>query len=885
MAVEADQYGALSPSSRRALGYAVAAARHRTGDPDALVEPDDLLVGLLLSHPDEAGEARVVLSHFGLTARDVLAPDYPPLGADELRRQAARVSLDGPPPLSPEAERALPSANVDEVHLRHLLGGLLDAGSALTERLDERLAAAGAGLTQLADAYRRWLSDPGGASGAPAGQRLREMLEREMPRRAVDVPTYAADRVGGGDDLVGIRREVDAFAYLLASKAQKPPLAVGLFGDWGSGKSFFMRAVRDRVTAIEAQIAGRKQAEVPFWKHVRQIEFNAWEYVRGSLWASLLDHIFRELDGRHIDLVRTRQDQLAAAQDEAARRADAQAEERARLVAEVKRRAAAVAAAERAREEGRELIRAERSDRLAKQLGAAQRDVWGRESAALAGRDAADLAAALGEARAELRRGRGLLGAYWTARRVALATLAALAVPGIALAADALELSPVVSLLGGLSALVPAVTTLLRSAAGWTRERLDELEAVARDIEAELAERERALDVRVETAQARLDESAAELATAKSAEQAARDEAAALQGELEELTPGRVLGEFLQERSRSDDYRRHLGLLAHVREDLAHLEDLVRKNNDAGGEPAPGAPPNRIILYIDDLDRCSSEKVVEVLEAVHLLLAFELFVVVVAVDSRWLSFALTDELRALDGAPRGGRRATPQDYLEKIFQLPFWVQPLSTDGRRSLVHGLLEGTVRATDGDGGDGATPAPELSVGPREQELLTAMMSRRGADPRLEAHLLALTPDDLRFVESLAPLLGDTPRRVKRFVNVTQLLLALPPSLEQDAQLPPDRAVVAFLAAVNSGLPGLAPRLFDEVEPGSTRPLLDVVTTLVGVPADERARLSAWLLEQPDWSTLPLGRLDTRLGVVRRLSFHREPRLLAHAPPAEVV
>ncbi len=43
---------------------------------------------------------------------------------------------------------------------------------------------------------------------------------------------------------------------------------------------------------------------------------------------------------------------------------------------------------------------------------------------------------------------------------------------------------------------------------------------------------------------------------------------------------------------------------------------------------------NRIVLYIDDLDRCPPKRVVEVLQAVHLLLAFELFVVVVGVDAR-----------------------------------------------------------------------------------------------------------------------------------------------------------------------------------------------------------------------------------------------------------
>jgi hypothetical protein len=50
--------------------------------------------------------------------------------------------------------------------------------------------------------------------------------------------------------------------------------------------------------------------------------------------------------------------------------------------------------------------------------------------------------------------------------------------------------------------------------------------------------------------------------------------------------------------------------------------------------------------------------------------------------------------------------------------------------------------------------------------------MLSRRGGDPRRGAQQLTLTRDELTFIESLAPLLGETPRGVKRFVNVFQLL-----------------------------------------------------------------------------------------------------------------
>src|SRR5262245_63527213 len=89
------------------------------------------------------------------------------------------------------------------------------------------------------------------------------------------------------------------------------------------------------------------------------------------------------------------------------------------------------------------------------------------------------------------------------------------------------------------------------------------------------------------------------------------------------------------------------------------------------------APIERIVLYIDDLDRCSPEQVVEVLQAVHLLLALELFVVVVGVDPRWLLRALRGEYRAMltgeGSAPDEDEwwQTTPQDYLEKIFNIPF----------------------------------------------------------------------------------------------------------------------------------------------------------------------------------------------------------------------
>jgi hypothetical protein len=876
VALAPTQYDGLSESSKRALAWASATAQERMGGPSAqaVVEPADVLVGLLLAHPDPGGEARVLLEHFGLTARDLLPEGYPQVRPEALQRWGRNIGLSEPPFISSEGERVIESAQSLKsasgvLELRYLLAGLMDVSSDVRTSLDGRLESAGISLGRVLDAYRRWVND--------SGEDLDAMLEREFPQRPADVASYSADRADVGDDLVGVRREVDAFAYLLASKALEPPLAVGLFGDWGSGKSFFMKSMRRRIDALCAQMKDRPQSEVPFWKQIRQVEFNAWEYVQGTLWASLLDHIFSELGGQHIDLVKDRRDGLIADRDAAQEAAAEQESERVRLVEEKQRRRDELATAEQARDEGRRQIREQReellSDELEKQARKALGEVWGIRGDPAPTGGATDLLAALAEARAEVQRGRALLGPYWSWPRIARASLVALGVPVVAAGLDAIfDLPAAVSVLGGLSVVAPAVTALLRSGTQWSRRTLDDLQAAQDEVEAAVAERTRELEEEVERARRDLEEVGAELERVTSAVAAERIRAARVEQTLEALTPGQVLGEYIQERSRSGDYRRHLGLLARVRKDLRALEKLVHDHNREEAEESADPPPNRIILYIDDLDRCPSSKVVEVLEAVHLLLAFELFVVVVAVDSRWLRFALTDELQALADRGPNAQRATPQDYLEKVFQLPFWVQPLTDGARQALLHGLLEGMVASPDGDAGGHDDGGGVLRVEARERAVIEAMLSRRGAEPQLVARQLQLQSDDLRFIESLAPLLGDTPRRVKRFVNGVQLLLAMPPPLSEFGE-PRERAVVAFLAALNVGLPLVAQRLFEAVDAerqgAPSQPLGAVVSQLVGVPADERDRLQTWLEGRDVWQNLLLSRLRARLDIVRRLGF----------------
>ena len=87
------------------------------------------------------------------------------------------------------------------------------------------------------------------------------------------------------------------------------------------------------------------------------------------------------------------------------------------------------------------------------------------------------------------------------------------------------------------------------------------------------------------------------------------------------LAVGRRLYDFLA--NRAAGYQKHQGVVGMLHRDFRLLDAQLRAQPSTADKP--GLPRiDRVVLYIDDLDRCSPAKVLEVLEAVHLLLALEL---------------------------------------------------------------------------------------------------------------------------------------------------------------------------------------------------------------------------------------------------------------------
>jgi len=555
-------------------------------------------------------------------------------------------------------------------------------------------------------------------------------LGRARPA-ARSIPGYDSDS-RAGEDLLDADRDAFALAALIASCELRPPLAIGLFGDWGSGKTF----VLDRIGAELDRLTGSGGPE-GYLKHVRVIPFNAWHYAETNLWASLVDQVIRKIEPE--------QPAPAVPEVTQANRAAGEAEDECRQAAE-------------------KLAQARCDTEEAKKRFIRQRHTaWALGIGVLLLAGAVVLLAALGQ----------------SARVVAVASIAA-AVLGALVAAVAQFTqvrSQATEIIDAGRAGLGVLSRVSGRAAGMAAQA------------AVLNERKLAAEQEAAAANAVLLRAAADQAEA----QAKADVVGTVLGHLSSVT----------------EYRDQLSLVARTRERFDEL-------NRAVTEAAP-ADRKRFVIVIDDLDRCAPENVVKVLEAVHLLFNYEMFVVVLAVDTRWLAQSLQIRYRQLLGETDS---AGPYDYLEKIIQIPVHLLPLDEALIRTMITGLT-GVPLTPPAELKDAPEPAPHQADGPGPNAGSPSGAGTAGAlaadhartsRPSLPAQVLKITPDEATAMSTVAPLVGTTPRTVKRFVNTYRLLKARADDPAEFGRLQGnigDHEVVAFLLAVVTGCPAVYRRL----------------------------------------------------------------------------
>lgn len=82
---------------------------------------------------------------------------------------------------------------------------------------------------------------------------------------------------------------------------------------------------------------------------------------------------------------------------------------------------------------------------------------------------------------------------------------------------------------------------------------------------------------------------------------------------------------------------------------------------------------DNLVVMIDDLDRCTPDKIIDTLEAIKLFLSVKRTTFIIAVDERVIRYSIKKRYPAIDDDSVD----ISTDYLEKIIQLPIYIPELS----------------------------------------------------------------------------------------------------------------------------------------------------------------------------------------------------------------
>ncbi len=117
-------------------------------------------------------------------------------------------------------------------------------------------------------------------------------------------------------------------------------------------------------------------------------------------------------------------------------------------------------------------------------------------------------------------------------------------------------------------------------------------------------------------------------------------------------------------------FKHHLGTVPVLKQQIRTLCQMrLGKQGDR---------QRRLIVYVDDLDRCSPECIVSTLEAVRLVMDLEHVIVLIAVDPRIALKAVGHHYRELADKHRTSEEIA-REYLAKIIQLPVKMPPVSPE--------------------------------------------------------------------------------------------------------------------------------------------------------------------------------------------------------------
>jgi hypothetical protein len=293
---------------------------------------------------------------------------------------------------------------------------------------------------------------------------------------------------------------------------------------------------------------------------------------------------------------------------------------------------------------------------------------------------------------------------------------------------------------------------------------------------------------------------------------------------------------------------------------------------------ALGEDVQALVVLVDDMDRCSTETIVETFEAMRLFLQAPGTAYVIGADTAIVEAALAGRYPTRDGDE------TSRHYLEKMIQNAVTVPPLSEPDALSYINLLF--CELYTEPEQYQQLLEASAQNRRPGELALAMSAGIATETIGALPAQLDSALAIAAQIGPSLARGLRGNPRQIKRFLN--RLLLRMRVAEKRSIVL--DAAKLAKLMVLEELHPSAFLTIFAwQLDAAGTVPQIAIAERLARQEAVEEApaEVTEWLVQPgiKQWLLLEPGLADEPLGPYYTFSRERLGGLLGAARlPAEL-
>lgn len=195
-----------------------------------------------------------------------------------------------------------------------------------------------------------------------------------------------------------------------------------------------------------------------------------------------------------------------------------------------------------------------------------------------------------------------------------------------------------------------------------------------------------------------------------------------------------------------------------IREFRKDFESLLEESNI-----------EKLVVIIDDLDRCLPDTIIETLEAIKLFLFVPRTAFIIGADERLVEYAVKQRFPEFQGS----KSEVGKDYLEKLIQYPVRVPPLGRAEMETYISLLF------TEASGLDSQliaeTRTKALECMGTDLELSFGIEEAQGVIGELSQELRESLGISARIAPLLARGLNGNPRQCKRFLNTFILRLEM--------------------------------------------------------------------------------------------------------------